>query len=195
MRTLPASDTAWGYASCKPPSPQATVAKAVPASLCTPKGSAGLLPHWDPPGRPEIWLRAWAHRRDLILPQRLSAHLGRQPELLSGKLSSSVKCRQSFALSQSEKYNQVGVCPCRRSHGPSWSPPLSRALPSSAHSLVGACQLSARASSLGRWVRTGMCGESPRDLPWPLSSPLPAPLGSQSACGGNQLHLHHYWLS
>lgn len=68
MRMLPASDTTLGYASCRLLSPQATVAEAVSASLCTLKDSAGLLLHWDPPGRTEIWLRAREHCRGLILP-------------------------------------------------------------------------------------------------------------------------------
>lgn len=158
-RALQHEDTAsfrYNIAFCKPPSPQATIAEAVPASLCIPKYSAGLLPQWDPLGRAEIWLRAQAYCRTSSfcwqVALSISGALRGQPELLAGKLGSSVKCRQSFALFQSEKHNGVKVCPCGRSRAPSWSPPVSGALPSDAHSLVGACQLTARASSVGGWV-------------------------------------------
>lgn len=73
-------------------------------------------------------------------------------------------------------------------------PELSPAVLTACGGLSAECQSLLR-GRVGRWVKAGMCGESPRDLPWPLSSPLPPPSGTQSACEGNQLHLHHHQLS
>lgn len=82
-RALQHEDTAsfrYSIAFCKPPSPQATIAEAVPASLCIPKYSAGLLPQWDPLGRAKIWLRAQAYCRTSSFCWQVALSISGGPE-------------------------------------------------------------------------------------------------------------------